>query len=528
MSVALKTEKLGPLLDFASELQCRYEQQTSAASRKEVGQFFTPPAISRFMASLFPQFNTHTTLLDPGAGLGSLSTAICEKILCFRSPRTISLHLFENDARTLPFLQENMEHCRRLLGEKGHTLQFTIHDDDFLLSNVGAMLDQKTLFENHRLPEFDAIITNPPYFKIIKASEYARVMAPIVHGQPNIYSMFLAVSTGLLKPGGSLVAITPRSFCNGLYFREFRRWLLGRVALEQLHLFESRSKTFQEAKVLQESLISHWRRGEQSENVTVTTSHCREFTGLQRQPFPTSLVIDDSGGEMLLRVPQTSEDAQIIECIESWPRRFQEQGLRISTGPIVMFRAKQFLRDKPNSHSTIPLLSAHNVKPFKINWPVSKAKWPLAFADVEESQKHLVPTRNYVLLKRFTSKEERRRLTAGCLLRNAFSEDRLALENHINYVYHGERDLTVDETFGIAALFNSALLDRYFRTISGNTQVNATEIRQLRFPDISILTGIGRRVRRSKTVSSQQVELLVLEGLGINGSLQKHLVEASL
>jgi adenine-specific DNA-methyltransferase len=113
---------------------------------------------------------------------------------------------------------------------------------------------------------------NPPYFKVSKASPYARVMDDVVHGQPNIYAFFLAAGAQMLRPGGEMVAITPRSFCNGLYFRGFRHWFFDRMALDHIHLFESRTETFRD--VLQESLItaSH-RLGRQSSTVTVTTSY---------------------------------------------------------------------------------------------------------------------------------------------------------------------------------------------------------------------------------------------------------------
>ena len=53
--------------------------------------------------------------------------------------------------------------------------------------------------------------------------------------------------------------------------------------------------------------------------------------------------------------------------------------------------------------------------------------------------------------------------------------DRKSFELHI--CKGGE--LTKAQAFGIAGFLNSALVDGYFRSISGNTQVNAAEIRLL-------------------------------------------------
>jgi adenine-specific DNA-methyltransferase len=95
----------------------------------------------------------------------------------------------------------------------------------------------------------------------------------------------------------------------------------------------------------------------------------------------------------------------------------------------------------------------------------------------------------------------------------------LALENHLNYVYHADRELTVDEVYGLTALFNSALLDRYFRLISGNTQVNATEIRSIRFPNLGRVAMIGQRLKMLADFRPEKVERIVLESLGIHGRI---------
>jgi adenine-specific DNA-methyltransferase len=141
----------------------------------------------------------------------------------------------------------------------------------------------------------------------------------------------------------------------------------------------------------------------------------------------------------------------------------------------------------------------------------------------------LLPTRNYVLLRRFSAKEEPRRLTASCFLKADQQRPYIAVENHLNYVYHAERDLTENETYGLAALFNSALMDRYFRTISGNTQVNATELRTMNFPDLKTLASIGEDIRTIlEGASSTDIERIVLRELGVDGAVESHLIDGML
>ena len=514
------------LVDAAWRLHQDHEFRTSPKARKAKGQFFTPPGVARFMAGLFRAFPREVRVLDPGAGTGCLTAAVCERVLELRSQRHLEAHLFETDSGLQQSLDETMTLCREKLKRFGHSLSYHIHHQDFVLASGVDFGQQRTLFPaGPSLGAFDAVITNPPYFKINKDCDYAQLLADVVHGQPNIYAFFLAAAAHCLKPGGQLVAITPRSFCNGLYFRGFRRWFFSRMCLEHIHLFESRTETFREANILQESVISVSTRLEDAARaVRVSTSHGRDCLDPGNgQTLPANLVLDQSCGDVVVRIPETTQDAEILECVDAWPGRFEEAGLRISTGPVVMFRATTFLVPEANTKGTVPLLSAHNVKPFRTVWPVDKKKWPLAFQDCAASQKHLVPTRNYVLMKRFSAKEEPRRLTAACLLASKQMHARLALENHINYVYHADRELTNEEVFGIAALFNSTLLDRYFRTISGNTQVNATEIRTMKFPNLDLVRRIGCSVASLSSLTPSAVETIVLEELGINSRLSHYL-----
>jgi adenine-specific DNA-methyltransferase len=519
----------GPLLAHALDLQTKYERQTALDDRKRKGQFFTPPAVCGFMASLFsPKPPATFRLLDPGAGVGSLTAAICDRFLNLRASRHIDIQLFENDPEVLPFLRETIQHCAEMLNEHGHSTTYEIHAKDFILDAAATVFGPPSLFcDSADWGEFDAAIMNPPYFKVSKASPYAQVMEDVVHGQPNIYAFFLAAAAQMLRPGGELVAITPRSFCNGLYFRGFRHWFFGKMALDRIHLFESRTETFRD--VLQESLVtaSH-RLGEPSASVTVSTSYGLNIHATKSATLPTATVIDDSCGHANIRIPASVEDQAITQVVESWPHRFPDLGLRISTGPVVMFRATEFLLQQPTDQNCVPLLSVFNVKPFQTEWPVIHNKHPTALRVCPDSQRLLLPTQNYVLLRRFSAKEEQRRLTASCLIASDVPQPFVALENHLNYLYHAARELTLDEVYGLAALFNSALLDRYFRTISGNTQVNATEIRSMKFPALPAVAGIGRRVRELASLDRDAVELIVHRELGITGEVSTHLLEGTL
>jgi len=274
---------------------------------------------------------------------------------------------------------------------------------------------------------------NPPYYKIGADSPHAQIMQHIVHGQPNIYALFMALAAERLRPDGELIAITPRSFCNGPYFKTFRRWFLNHMSFKHIHLFESRTDTFRGANVLQENIITASQKTQNSqETIALTTSFGRNLPEkLPVQEILTRTIIDNSCGEQLIRVPENRNDLKIMELVDSWPKHFSLLDLRISTGPVVSFRSREYLRKSADNGNTAHLLSLHNVHPFKTIWPTAKNNRPGGFKICSGSLPLLLPTKNYVLLRRFSAKEEKRRLTASFFLKSGEKRSYVALEKEM-------------------------------------------------------------------------------------------------
>src|SRR5262249_34589903 len=155
----------------------------------------------------------------------------------------------------------------------------------------------------------------------------------------------------------------------------------------------------------------------------------------------------------------------------------------------------------------------HNVRPFVTQFLPKNGKPKHILVSVT-SMRLLLPAKRYVLLKRFTAKEERRRLVAGIVEPKDSYSQFLGLENHLNYVYGPSGELSKAEALGLAALFNSALVDRYFRSISGNTQVNAAEIRGMPIPSLETIREIGQAVERTDRAATT-IEKTVGETLGL-------------
>ena len=86
--------------------------------------------------------------------------------------------------------------------------------------------------------------------------------------------------------------------------------------------------------------------------------------------------------------------------------------LIVSTGRVVDFRAKHLVRRSP-SKGAVPLIYPAHFSNGFIQWPVGGLKKPDAI--IRESNDLLVPSGFYVLVKRFSSKEEEKENRSGGL-----------------------------------------------------------------------------------------------------------------
>ncbi len=506
---------------MADRIGRAYSKSVSAAHKKQWGQYLTPVAVADFMASQLDLSKEEIRILDPGAGSGVLACAVVEVALRQEEkPRRIQVDAFEPDGELAQFLDVVLEGLQVRATAAGVDWEHHVAVDDFVLRHAGKLSPERTLFSTDSSPvEYDVIIANPPYFKLPKSDPRARAAAHVVHGQPNIYGLFMAIAAALLAPGGELVFITPRSFTSGVYFRRFREKFFHRVQPERIHVFESRRDAFSRDGILQENIILHARRNDgwsqRRDDPLVCLSSspgAEDLVTASRRNVRLSSLLDMTSREKMLSVPATEGDEQTIRRIDAWTGSLRGYGLDISTGPIVPFRATQWLAPcgvVPDTH--VPLLWLQNVRPMRIEWPVgARGKQQYFCRAPKAAQALLLPDRNYVVLRRFSSKEERRRLVAAPLLAGSLGARWIGIENHLNYIHRPGGELTIDEAVGLAALYNCPFMDTYFRAINGSTQVGATEIRRIPLPPLELIRVFGRQMLKDPHYPVNPAELETL------------------
>ena len=359
------------LVEYAERLSTLYSDALRPEDVKPKGQFFTPKQISIFMAELFDINQDKITLLDPGAGAGILSAAFCEELLSRKKPVFLVIDTYENDLEIIPFLKKVLQECKKDLEENGSKVEVNVLAKDFILTNE-PYLSGPGLFERGE-KFYDFVISNPPYYKVGTESPYSRMMAELICGQPNIYAFFMTMAANMLSDKGEMVFITPRSFCSGLYYKNFRKWFLRKVRITRIHIFESRKDIFDKDGVLQENVIIKARKDVREGAVTITTSRNKELNVVGRIEVDYPDIISPKNSESFIRIPTSELDVRILHIIDKWPSTLNKQGVQISTGPVVDFRAKEHLRQDLTKGS-VPLLWMHNMQNMRVYGHLRKTR----------------------------------------------------------------------------------------------------------------------------------------------------------
>ncbi len=472
----------------------------------EIGQFLTPAPVADFMASLFGPLPATVRLLDAGAGAGALTAAFVSRVC--KQPgtvRAIDATLFELDPFIQGALSKTMQDCQEACAIAGIRFTFTIHATDFI-NKMSALLAGDLFAATP--PTFDAAITNPPYRKIGIDSAERRALSSVGIETSNLYTGFIALIQRLLVPTGQIVGITPRSFCNGPYFRPFREDFLRNLELRRLHVFESRDAAFRDDSVLQENIIFHAVKGRnQPRTLVISNSSGEHGDVITESALNFADVIHPHDTEKFIHIPSAPGHAAAKEIMDSLCSSLASLGVTVSTGRVVDFRLKNFLRQEPQK-GTVPLIYPCHFEAGTVRWPKAQSRKPNAILDNDETRPWLVPAGIYLLTKRFTSKEERRRLVACLFDPNNVKAERLGFENHLNYFHADGRGLDRDLAVGLFAFLNSTVVDQYFRRFSGHTQVNANDLRSLAYPDLDTLQAIGIEMT-SLNRSQEEIDELV-------------------
>lgn len=496
---------LGQLTKTVFQRSQEFISSLPKEEKKELGQFTTSPETARYMASMISiPTGESISILDPGAGSGILSAAVIDRLLEQHSIRHIHLTCYENDPKILPLLVSNIKQVKEEI-VKDVSFTYEIRDDNYILSNSDSF-NGKTECSKF----YDIVISNPPYKKIPKDDPEAKCMEAVCSGAPNKYFIFMALSIHQLVDEGQLVYIIPRSWTSGKYFKAFREYLFTNCKIEHLHIFVSRDKVFESESVLQETMIVKATKGASKEPIMITSSeNNHDYDNLSSLTLPYDTVVQ--GKEQYVFLITSQSESQVIQKIGKFSQVLPDIDIRMKTGIVVDFRSREYIVDGPGE-GHIPYFQASHINKGSIIFPKTDSEEYLIDSNDSLTQSN----QDYLFVKRFTTKEEKRRLQTAIYLSKQFPEySRIATDNKINFITGVKNSLSTEEVYGLYVIFNSTLYDQYYRILNGSTQVNSSEVNSMPVPSREVIGKMGEALMRLNDLTTESCDG-ILEAV-ING-----------
>ena len=239
-------------------------------------------------------------------------------------------------------------------------------------------------------------------------------------------------------------------------------------------------------------------------DVTISTSTDDRFADYAENIYPFEHIVAPGDPESFIHVPIIPE-RNAIDVSQVLSYSLADLGIEVSTGPVVDFRMKEHLRVMPEAGS-VPLLYPCHFAGQSIEWPKLEMKKPNAIMLYTDTKKLLFPNGFYAVVRRFYSKEEKRRIVVSFVTPRAFNTIYLGFENHLNVFHYAKHGLQEELARGLVVYLSSTVIDEYFRRFSGHTQVNATDLRLLKYPNREILISLGTWAARQSELTQEKID----------------------
>ncbi|RHW45424.1 restriction endonuclease subunit M [Bombilactobacillus bombi] len=481
-------------------------KQLGRSEQKKIGQFTTPIQVAEYMAERLINnaviSSNHTIkILDPGSGTGILGLAVVEKLFTLFPQIHVELIAYENDPIALKVLKYNLRLVKDWSDKNKMSFSYDIRERNYILEDEELINDSAYLYRN----SYDLIIANPPYKKLSKNSLEANAMNFIVHGAPNIYGLFWAKSIIELKPKATSAFIIPRSWMSGAYFERLRKFVFSMGSIIELHAFGDRNNIFGSTKVLQELVIVIFQK--QKTEIINVWAHDDIKSLNESNPLIVPKHLAIVGSEQRVYLITNTKEIAIARWAESLPSTFIKSGLKMKTGLTVCFRNRELIEDKETDFN-VPIFYSdnfenHRIKLKRKNGQYLSTKRPGLLQD----------NIDYIFIKRFSSKEEARRIQTAFYDSQQFSnKQKISTDNKLNFVIAESNYLLR----GAFIVLSSTIFDDYYRLLSGNTQVNSTEINSMKFPSKNVLYEIGYKYSVSQLINMKQdkIDQIVFKMIG--------------
>ncbi len=496
------------MLSLAVRNTAKLVREKSKAENIRLGRLFTKKDTARLMASMLTLDKARTayTVLDPGAGTGILSAAVIERI-CRECPecRQIFITAYENNEIYLPMLKDNLERIRKKCRHDfGVRLFVTVYEENYITESKNHYT--VTFFDE--VPDkYDLIICNPPselYLKDSHEAESAGGVTQLKIGAPYLFAKMMARH---IEDSGEAVIMLPTSTASASSLSGFRKEMSEALSINKIHLFVGKQKNMKRAVPLKKNMILAFKKGEAPESLTVSTStdDGKPDNTVTLPSLPYGFVVDREDGTLTL--PKSVEDTKIVKFISTFPETLTSLGLKMSTGLIIDSRCEELLFSK-EIDGTVPLIRQNALVGGVVKFPM-----PIKNQYIAAVNKSLVQrNKNMVLIKRVPAKSDERFLNSAIYLAAQLPSYRyISTHNKINFIDTKDKNAEMPArlAFGLFALLNSTIYDRYLSIVSKSQQVNSKEMKKLPLPPRNIIENIGMRVMATRQTTVKACDQIV-------------------
>ena len=489
------------MLALAVRNTAKLVREKSKSENIRLGRLFTKKNTARLMAEMMRIDHSKAayTVLDPGAGTGILSAAIIEHI-CKNAPncRQIFLTCYENDPVFLPMLEDNLERIRKKCKHDFDVRLFTtVYDENYI---VDVKNHYTVTFFDTVEDKFDIIISNPPTYMVEKGSAEALAAGCVSMVKIPAAYLFAKVAAEHLEPSGQLIVALPTSAATASSLTAYRKEMAKELSLFRIHLFIGGGKNKKRAIPLKKNIVLAYERADSHADISISTSTdngSAEKT-VFLPPLPYDFVVDKNDGSLTL--PKSVEETKIVKYIGDFPETLTSLGLKMSTGLVIDSKCKKIIFDEPELAS-IPIIRQNAIRDGMIKFPAPNVRgqylMPLESALFQRNK-------NMLVIKRIPAKSDARFLNCAVYFAGQRPSDRF-ISTHNKVIFIDTKDKN-DEmcarlVFGIYALLNSTIYDRYISIVSKSKQVNSKEMKSLPLPPKNLIENMGMRLMAGKDLS---------------------------
>jgi len=516
----ISADVLGGIYEqYLGHIQGRNSEEKRKTKRKSQGIYYTKKyivdfiikeTIEKILKKESEKNFSKIKILDPSCGSGSFLIAAYDKILEYFDKNNQQNTLFTKleilkdniygvdlDIQAVEIAQLNL--LLKVLSKRVTlpTLQHNVMSGNSLISGTSEMLEkyfgnnvkkhcpfnyEEEFKEVNNQGGFDAIIGNPPYIQLSMEKNISeglkKYLLDTYHssmGRLNTFGFFIRRGIELIKEGGYLGFIVPNTILTQDYYQELRKYILKSCTIESLVTFEN--LPFQDAVV--ENVILILKK--------VPSERKRNCNSIRIYSVNKNMIFNHTNNikqNLFLLTDTCSFNISLNELQIKLKKAIEENSLPLSSFLNVNQaialrheRNKWISNTKSNDNFKPLLIGGKNISRYSI-------KWDGSYLNYDTKGIHSGGD-----IKKFTKKEKIFfRRVSNCLIGALDIKQLYGL--HTLVVMTRRDDIKVDIRY-LLALFNSKLLNYYYKTVFASTkkifsEIGARQVEQLPIKNIDI------------------------------------------